>query len=204
MLYRQIQRCSVSYKPILSVVKTSVVELWPLSKILADRQFDFVGISEFQNWTIFLFSFNLRWLSSKRVWIWISHQKCLTNISKTNHHRRGYILAQCAFLTQKVNNIFHVFSIDFEAFFVPSKHEKTRFSLRKTALFAKSPFGEKHDFLIDFIIIFGTIFLQIWHRFSILFRYRFLGHIFTTFFDFWCHYRRPRGPTGDLRDAIFG
>ena len=91
------------------------------------------------------------------------------------------------------DNIFHAFSIDFEAFFVPSKHEKTCFFLGKTTLFAKLSFGEKHDFLIDFIIIFGSIFLQFWHRFSILFRYRFQGHIFRDIFRFLVPLSTPKG-----------
>ena len=91
------------------------------------------------------------------------------------------------------DNIFHVRSIDFKTFWHPLNMKKHVFSFKKTTLFAKSPFGEKHDFLIDFIIIFGSIFLQFWHRFSILFRYRFQGHIFCDIFRFLVPLSTPKG-----------
>ena len=101
------------------------------------------------------------------------------------------------------DNIFHVFSIDFEAFFVPSKHEKHAFSLRKQHFSQNHPLAKNtiflsilSSFLVPFSFNFGIVFR---YFFGIDFRVTFLA----TFFDFWCHYRRPRGPTGDLRVAIF-
>ena len=51
------------------------------------------------------------------------------------------------------------------------------------------------SFLVPFSFKFGIVFGYI---FGIDFRMVFLA----TFFNFWCHFRRPRGPTGDLRGTI--
>ena len=88
-------------------------------------------------------------------------------------------------------------------FLHPLNMKKHAFSLRKQYFSQNHPLAKNtiflsilSSFLVPFSFNFGIVFR---YFFGIDFRVTF----FATFFDFWCHYRRPRGPTGDLRVAIF-
>ena len=62
--------------------------------------------------------------------------------------------------------------------------------------------SEKLCKLVDFPMHLATISVPFYRDFQYFFGIDFRVAFLSTFFDFWCHYRRPRGPTGGLRGTI--